>query len=380
MQAKSIKGNSPEEIKAELQQSMADGFKPTLAFVFISIKQEWDAISAMLDEAGISIFGATSGGEFIDGDIGHGSIAILLLDMDRSNFTILFEDYGGKDPEVLAAAMATKATEQFKNPSFILCYSVEVALGLALGEPIIRAIESVAGKDIIIWGGGAGDDLAFIETVVFSNHQSTKKGIILLVMDGDKIQVNGIAASGQKAVGTEKTITKSKDNWIQEIDHQPAAEMVLKYLGLNLTQKEAETFNPGIIVFSVSREKGDPVLRSSGVFNWNTKSIAINGSIKEGDKIRLTLPPDFEILEVVSKNAEKMKQSEIPNPDALLMFSCVGRLGEFGPMAGDEIEGVRNVFNVPMAGFFTYGEFGRATNGNNEFHNNTCCWVALKEK
>ncbi len=88
----------------------------------------------------------------------------------------------------------------------------------------------------------------------------------------------------------------------------------------------------------------------------------------------------FEILEVVSKNAEKMKQSEIPNADALLMFSCVGRLGEFGPMAGDEIEGVRNVFNVPMAGFFTYGEFGRATNGANEFHNNTCCWVALKEK
>jgi len=380
MKAKSIKGNSLEEIKTALQQSMSEGFKPTLAFVFISIKQQRDEISAMLDAEGISIFGATSGGEFIDGDIGHGSIAILLLDMDRSNFTILFEDYGGKDPEVLAAAMATKATEQFKNPSFILCYSVEVALGLALGEPIIRAIESVAGKDIIIWGGGAGDDLAFIETVVFSNHQSTKKGIILLVMDGDKIQVNGIAASGQKAVGTEKTITKSKDNWIQEIEHQPAAEMVLKYLGLNLTQEEAETFNPGIIVFSVSREKGDPVLRSSGVFNWSTKSIAINGSIKEGDKIRLTLPPDFEILEVVSKNAEKMKQSEIPNPDALLMFSCVGRLGEFGPMAGDEIEGVRNVFNVPMAGFFTYGEFGRATNGNNEFHNNTCCWVALKEK
>lgn len=25
-------------------------------------------------------------------------------------------------------------------------------------------------------------------------------------------------------------------------------------------------------------------------------------------------------------------------------------------------------------------EFGRATNGNNAFHNQTCCWVALKEK
>jgi hypothetical protein len=38
------------------------------------------------------------------------------------------------------------------------------------------------------------------------------------------------------------------------------------------------------------------------------------------------------------------------------------------------------VYNVPMAGFFSYGEYGRATGGNNEFHNMTCCWVALKEK
>ena len=40
MKAKSIKGNSPEEIKSALQQSMADGFKPTLAIVFLSHKQD----------------------------------------------------------------------------------------------------------------------------------------------------------------------------------------------------------------------------------------------------------------------------------------------------------------------------------------------------
>jgi hypothetical protein len=33
-----------------------------------------------------------------------------------------------------------------------------------------------------------------------------------------------------------------------------------------------------------------------------------------------------------------------------------------------------------MAGFFSYGEIERATNGKNEYHNTTCCWVVLKEK
>ena len=37
MKAKSIKGNSAGDIKAALQASMSDEFKPTLAIVFLSI-------------------------------------------------------------------------------------------------------------------------------------------------------------------------------------------------------------------------------------------------------------------------------------------------------------------------------------------------------
>ncbi len=383
MKAKSIKGNSPTEVKTALQQCMADGFTPTLAFVFISIKQDIDAVRLMLDDYHIQIFGATTGGEFIDGDISAGTIAMLLVDMNPSNFQLLLEDYSNKDPENVAKAMARTAKAQFKNPSFILSLSMDVKSEdeSLLGEPIIKGIESVAGKETILWGGRAGDDFVFNETVVFTNHKSLKRGILLLVMDGDKVLVKGQAASGQKPVGTEKIITKAVNNWVYEIDHQPAAEMVFKYLGLQLTEEEAQTYYPNLnVVFSVSRDKGDPVLRGVGLFNWKNKSIAILGSIKEGDKIRLTLPPDFEIIEEVHSNAEKAKRDEMIDADALLMFSCVGRLGQFGPLVGDEIEGVRSVFNVPMAGFFTYGEFGNTSHGDNEFHNNTCCWVALKEK
>lgn len=382
MKAKSIKGNSTVEIKTALEQSVREDFKPTLAFVFISIKQDIDAVRTLLDQQDIQIFGATTGGEFIDGDISAGTIAILLIDLDPSNFIILPEDYFDKDPESVAKEMAEKAKAQFENPSFIISNSFELSNSNVMGEPIVRAIESVCGTNAIIWGGNAGDDFMFRETVVFTNHQSTKRGILMLVLDGDKVTVKGLAASGQKPVGTEKTITRTEGDWVREIENQPAAEMVLKFLGLNLTQEEAETFNPisHNVVFSVSRDKGDPVLRGVGVFNWKNNSIFILGSIKEGDKVRLTLPPDFEVVEEVSKSAEKIKQEEMPDAEALLMFSCIGRLGQFGPLMGDEIEGVRKVFNVPMAGFFTYGEFGRTKNGNNEFHNNTCCWVALKEK
>jgi hypothetical protein len=42
-------------------------------------------------------------------------------------------------------------------------------------------------------------------------------------------------------------------------------------------------------------------------------------------------------------------------------------------MLNTEIGGIRKIFNTSMAGFFTYGEYGRATDGNNEYHNYTCC-------
>jgi hypothetical protein len=49
-------------------------------------------------------------------------------------------------------------------------------------------------------------------------------------------------------------------------------------------------------------------------------------------------------------------------------------------MAQQENEGLCGVWKVPMAGFYTYGEYGRALNGKHEFHSTTNSWVALKEK
>jgi hypothetical protein len=126
MKAKSIKGHSPSEINTSLDQCTSDGFRPTLAFVFISIKQDIDAVCNMLDQKGINIFGATTGGEFIDGDIGAGTIAILLVDMNPAHFLLLLEDYSDNDPTELAKDMATKAKSQFKDPAFILSCSMDV--------------------------------------------------------------------------------------------------------------------------------------------------------------------------------------------------------------------------------------------------------------
>jgi len=208
--------------------------------------------------------------------------------------------------------MGTKALEAFKNPNIIISYSQQIPQGLIEGETIIKQLEKNVGKNAAIWGGAAGDDARFTQTFVFTNNKSEGAGIMMLVLNADKITVKGLAASGWKAVGTEKTITKSNGPWILAIDDQPALEVLLKYSGIQLTKEEAETFNPATTVFSLLRSEGEPVLRSTAVFNWENKSILMNGRVEKGDKIRFTLPPDFGVVENVSRDAEQIKQTEIP--------------------------------------------------------------------
>ncbi|MFU8844864.1 MAG: FIST signal transduction protein [Bacteroidales bacterium] len=380
MKAKSIKGKSAEEIQSVLEKSLADGFKPTLALVFISVKQDIASIISILDKKNIQIFGATSSGEISDNNISHEGISVLLLDMDPANFRILYDNYTGSDVVEVAKAMTAQALTIFEKPAFLLSNSIEKPQDIGLGEKIVQSVSHVAGNDITIWGGAAGDDLMFKETFVFDNTNMTNKGILMLVLNEDKILVKGWAASGMKPMGTEKVITKSEGSWIIEIDNQPATDLVMKYMGENLSPEDFKDFNLKNIFLNLMREDSSSIIRATMGFNMDTKGITVSGKIKTGDKFRFTFLPDFDVLTEVSENAKQFQQVEMTEADALVMFSCIGRIDAFGPMTSEELQGIQRVYNVPMAGFFSYGEYGRATGGNNEFHNMTCCWVALKEK
>ena len=75
-----------------------------------------------------------------------------------------------------------------------------------------------------------------------------------------------------------------------------------------------------------------------------------------------------------------MKHDTESEAEALLVFSCAGRLNALGPLTDSENQGLQQIWKSPMAGFFTYGEFGVGKNGQQGFYSTTCSWVALKEK
>jgi hypothetical protein len=401
MQAKSIKGKSPEEISAALTECMNGDFRPTLAIVFLSVKQDREAVSKLLDEKGIQIFGATTAGEFIDGEIEEGSIVILLLDMNPAYFKIEFLETNQETAFKDATKLGITGKETFTNPAFIIANS-----GVSLdGEPFVEGIiqgfgkpPSPADREVTIFGGKAGDDLALESTFVFTNGKSNDCALVALIIDEDKIDVRGIATCGWQAIGTTKTVTKSEGNIVYTIDDKPALDMLMNYLGVEIKQdgnREIVTFlSSWYYPLQVERENFDPVIRTAMFANSENRSLICSGKVPQGAKIKFSLPPDFDSIEKVVAECKIIKDDAQQEADALIMFSCVSRYLSFGVVMKEEIEQVQNIWDAPMAGFFSYGEYGKTLpagpayrtgrqagkTAKYDYHNNTCCLVALKEK
>jgi hypothetical protein len=204
-----------------------------------------------------------------------------------------------------------------------------------------------------------------------------------LIIDQDKISISGLAVSGWKPVGTEKKVTKTEDSWILSIDDEPAMNVIQRFLGNEIASSDHQIgLSPSDLGYPLqfTRPSGNSIIKPLLLWNTANKSVLVGGSINEGEMFRFSMPPDFDVIDTVVESTRTIKESEMPEIDALLVFSCIGRLGSFGPMISSEIDGLASTWNKPMIGFFSLGEFGKLDAGRCEFHGTTVSWVALRER
>jgi hypothetical protein len=380
MKAKSIKGKTPSEIQKALDESVSDLFKPTLAIVILSNIEDMEQLRSIFRTQGIAIFGITAPQNFTEHGISEGDIVVMLMDIKPDNFKITLNDYQGSSAYEAGYKTGIAGKNAFANPGFIIS-PVDFKIS---GDDLIKGLTDSAGNNIIISGGVTGNPADF-SGIIFTNDVSSTGGLLALIIDQDKVSISGLAVSGWKPVGTTKTITKSEGSWVFTIDNEPAMKVIQRYLGdeMLISNAQATGLPPSPDLgypLQFERASGNSIAKPAIFSNPADQSIMIAGGVNEGDHFRFSLPPDFDVIDKVIESTRIIKEKEMPDSDVMLVFSCVGRLGTFGPLISTEIEGLASTWGKPMIGYFSLGEFGKLDEGRCELQGTTVSWVALKEK
>lgn len=374
MKTITLSGHSVTELSKKIGETITADFKPTLAISFGSIKCDLVEYVKIFNHHNLQLFGASSAGEFINEDRTEESLVVMLLDMDPTAFAVHHQEADFATSFSAGHALAKFGLSKFKDPIFLVTFSMTIN-----GEGIIAGVHDLIPREKI-FGGMAGDDFAMKATYSFTNDKISPSSLTGLVLDGDKIQVDGAAFCGWEPIGGKNRITRSKDNVVYEINGEPAMEVVKKIFGKFYETLENSNVLMGAAQYPFQMIKdGKYVLRAALYSNEADGSLFLAGPVEEGQEFRFSVAPGFEVIEDTVKKF-KDYATKIPKPEALILFSCKARHMSLGPLVEDELEGIHEIWNKDMIGFFTYGEIGMDTEGKTNFYNETCSLVMISEK
>jgi hypothetical protein len=154
------------------------------------------------------------------------------MDLTQEAYSILLEEIGEQSIQEAARQLANFGLTQFANPTLIVCSTgVTETAELFDGTTLVHELSEAIGRDKIFFGGMAGDDFTLTGTAVFTQNRETNHGLVTLVLDADKVSLNGMAITGWKKLGISRKVTHSKGKLLYSIDGKPAVDMYLKYLG-----------------------------------------------------------------------------------------------------------------------------------------------------
>lgn len=376
MQVKTIHAESLKSFRQSFENSVQDGFLPTLAMVFASVDMELKAIHSYLGMKGVNVFGCSSCGEFVYNSneqiISEGAIACLLLDLNPGTFSIKIFDGRGRNSFDLGRSVGEWTHSVFEKPGlFILASGLDTD-----GEQVVRGIQDSAGEHISMFGGLAGDDARFKETMVFSSEKTETQGAIALVIDLAHYEINGIATSGWVSIGADKLITSSEGNIVYTIDDQPALDVYKEYLNV----RDEELPEIGIeYPLMIKKRDNQNVLRAVINVDREKKALIFAGSVPNQSVVSFSSSPGFEIIDFTKKRVNEFHEKN-PRADVLILFSCMARHSALGPTISEEMDEAWHLWDSPLVGFFTYGEIGNNYNAACNFYNQTFTLVALREK
>lgn len=250
------------------------------------------------------------------------------------------------------------------------------------GSKLVQGFVNGLPEQVKITGGLAGDYEGYKETFVVANDYGKKNLIGVVAFYGDKLRIGYGSVGGFDTFGIERTVTKSKDNILYELDGKPILDLYKEYLG-----EYASKLPVSGLFFPLNIRSSDNkynYVRTVASVDEESKSLTFAGDVPEGYYGKLMRANFNNLINGSMKAAENSINSvDCKNVKLAILVSCRGRRVILNQMIDEELEVVRNVLgdNVTFTGFYSNGEIAPSSKKHvTEFHNQTMTITLMGEE
>ncbi|WP_289044895.1 FIST N-terminal domain-containing protein [uncultured Olleya sp.] len=308
------------------------------------------------------VFGSACA-EISSNTVNEESITVTAIEFEKSTFQI-------KTSNVLNTNLDSFKTgnDLIKQlPQDNLKYVLVVSEGSFInGSQLTKGMSASTEDNLLITGGLCGDDARFEKTLASYNENPKEGELIAIGFYGDTLEISFSIHGGWTPFGPERTVTRSTDNILYELDGQPALNLYKTYLG-----EKAKDLPGAALLYPLnvtSEGENQSIVRSILNIDEAENAVVLAGDIKENSKVQLMMTNVDNIANASEQAAKQALEHRQNKPELALLVSCIGRKLVLDQRVEEEIEEVIEVIgkDTVISGFYSYGEIA-------PFHGEVAC-------
>jgi hypothetical protein len=349
-----------------------------LVVVFCSEAYELTDLVAAIRELtpGVPLVGCSTAGEIATGGPADRSVVVTVL--GGSGFTVAtraaFAPVHGL--REAGANVARVAREIAGCEHRVLMLLTD---GLAGDQQeVVRGAYGVAGAELPLVGGCAGDSLKMARTFQLHNDRILSGAVVGAAIGSDAPLGIGVRHGWQR-IGAPMVVTRGDGYRVHELDGRPALDVYLDGLGAPpAARSDAAAFMRFALTHPLggSRRRGEAHVRFVGGADFEDRSFGC--IVQQSGVVWFMEGGEESVLAATDAAcADALAPLGGHAPLGLLAFDCISRRGLLGDAIAGEVGQIcANAGGAPVAGFYTYGEIAR-THGLQGFHNQTLVVLAV---
>jgi len=352
------------------------GETAALVILFVSPTYDMQSVATSANAAaGAPLIGCSTSGEIGGGLAGSGRIVAIAL--GGAGFTARTAYGSIADGADVAGAAAAQGLIGLEAPHRALILLTEGLAGRH--SEMVRGAYSVAGIPVTLVGGCAGDDLAMTATWQIHGGEAFQGAVVGAALGSEGPMSVGVG-HGWTRSGEPMVVTESDGRRIYRLDDQPALDRYLMRAGVPESDWDDVGAWPALMLLAplaLPRPSGEDV-RAVLSADPNDRSLACS-DVPHGSLVSL-MSGDANTVIAGTRQAcaEAIAGLGGMPPLGFIAFDCAGRralLGEEG-LVGEMAGIAEQVGDVPVGGFYTYGEIAR-TSGSRGVLSATLVMLAL---